>query len=112
MTSEPRTIDDLDRRIVERLRVDGRETNRSLAAALDVNEATIASRLRRLEAANVVHVVALTDMHRLGFSYFAFAMIAVADRPIAEVAQEIAQIPQTISSNMHSGRYDVICGVL
>lgn len=112
MTTEPRAIDDLDRGIVERLRVDGRETNRSLAAALDVNEATIATRLRRLEADNVVHVVALTDMHRLGFAYFAFAMIAVADRPIAEVAKEIATIPQTISVNMHSGRYDVICGVL
>lgn len=112
MTADPRAIDELDRGIVERLRVDGRETNRSLAAALDVNEATIATRLRRLEATNVVHVVALTDMHRLGFAYFAFAMIAVSDRPIADVAREIAMVPQTISVNMNSGRYDVICGVL
>jgi DNA-binding Lrp family transcriptional regulator len=31
MPGEPPNIDDLDRKIVERLRVDGRETNRSLA---------------------------------------------------------------------------------
>lgn len=108
----PAPIDELDRSIVERLRQDGRETNRSLAAALGVNEATIAARLRRLEAANVMHVVALTDMQRLGFPEFAFALISVGGRPVVEVAAEIATVPQTIFVNVHSGRYDVICGVL
>lgn len=106
------TTDELDRAIVERLRVDGRETNRSLAAALGVNEATIAARLRRLEAGDVVHVVALADMHRAGFPYFAFAMITTADHPVAQVAQQIAAVPQTIFVNLHTGRYDVIAGVL
>jgi DNA-binding Lrp family transcriptional regulator len=112
MAQDARAIDELDRSIVERLRVDGRETNRSLATALEVNEATIAARLKRLEAGNVVHVVALTDMHRLGFPYFAFAMITASDRPIAQVAADVATIPQTIFVNVHTGRYDVVCGVL
>jgi DNA-binding Lrp family transcriptional regulator len=112
MPGDPPNIDDLDRKIVERLRVDGRETNRSLAGTLGVNEATIASRLRRLEAARVIHVVALTDMYRLGFAYFAFAMITVGDRPVMEVAVEVAHIPQTISVNVHTGRYDIVCAVL
>lgn len=112
MSAASSPIDALDRAIVERLRVDGRETNRSLAAALDVNEATIAARLRRLEAAKVVHVVALTDLHRLGFRYLALAMIRAADRPVAEVAGDVAAIPQAISVNLHTGRYDVICAVL
>jgi DNA-binding Lrp family transcriptional regulator len=105
-------IDDLDRQIVERLRVDGRETNRSLAAALGVSEATIASRLRRLEAADVVRVVALTDIQRLGYQEFAFAMVTVAGRPITDVAVDVAQVPQTISVNVHTGRYDLIVAVL
>ena len=67
MSADAPPIDELDRSIVERLRLDGRETNRSLAAALGVNEATIATRLRRLETNNVMHVVALTDIERLGF---------------------------------------------
>lgn len=112
MTAEPHEIDDLDRLIVDRLRVDGRDTNRSLAAALGVNEATIASRLRRMESARLVHVVALTDMHRAGFPYFAFAMVTVRARPVMDVAAGLAQIPQTISVNVHTGRYDIICGLL
>jgi DNA-binding Lrp family transcriptional regulator len=112
MSTEARAIDELDRSIVERLRRDGRETNRSLATALGVNEATIATRLRRLETNNVMHVVALTDMQRLGFPFFAFVMITVAGRPILAVAAEIAAVPQTIFVNVHCGRFDVICGVL
>jgi DNA-binding Lrp family transcriptional regulator len=112
MTNGVRVIDDLDRKIVERLRVDGRETNRSVAAALEVNEATIASRLRRLENADVVHVVALTDIHRLGFEFFAFAMITVSGRPVCDVGVDIAHVPQTIAVNVHTGRYDLICAVL
>ncbi len=112
MSTEPRAIDELDRSIVERLRIDGRETNRSIAAALDVGEATIATRLKRLETANVVHVVALTDLHRLGFASFALAMVSTADRPVHDVARELAEVPQTISVNVHTGRYDAICGVL
>jgi DNA-binding Lrp family transcriptional regulator len=112
MADDTPTTDELDRSIVERLRVDGRETNRSLAAALGVNEATIAARLRRLEAGHVVHVVALMDMYRAGFPYFAFAMITTSDRPVAAVAQEIAAVGQTIFVNLHTGRYDIIAGVL
>lgn len=112
VADDVRSIDDLDRKIVDRLRVDGRETNRSLAGALGVNEATIASRLRRLEAASMVHVVALTDIHRLGFEYFAFAMITVSGRPFGAIAADLAQIPQTISVNIHTGRYDIACAVL
>lgn len=112
MTSYPPAIDDLDRGIVERLRRDGRETNRSMAGAFGVSEATIATRLRRLEGHNVVHVVALTDMDRLGFPYLAIGMVSVEARPVSQVAAEIAAIPQTILVNLHTGRYGISCAVL
>jgi DNA-binding Lrp family transcriptional regulator len=112
VTSYPPAIDDLDRGIVERLRRDGRETNRSIASVFGVSEATIAARLRRLEAHNVVRVVALTDMHRLGFPYLAIGMVSVEARLVSQVAAEIAAIPQTILVNLHTGRYGIICAVL
>ncbi|ABW12357.1 transcriptional regulator, AsnC family [Parafrankia sp. EAN1pec] len=110
--TEPLEIDDLDRGIVERLRVDGRDTNRSIASSLGVGEATVAARLRRLEAANAVHVVALTDMHRMGLEWFAFLLIRVSGRPVLEVASDLSAIDQAIFVNIHSGRFDMICGVL
>lgn len=112
METADRMIDDLDRGLVERLRVDGRETNRSLAKALGVNEATVAARLRRLEAADVIHVVALTDMAGFGKDFFAFALISVDDRSPLEVGAELAQIPDLISLTVTTGRFDLFAGVL
>jgi DNA-binding Lrp family transcriptional regulator len=106
------SIDDLDRALVERLRIDGRESNRSLASALGVNEATVANRLRRLEAASIMRVVALTDMEAFGHSYLVFAKLRVASRSIMAVAQELSSLPEVISVTVSTGRYDVVATVL
>jgi DNA-binding Lrp family transcriptional regulator len=112
MTSLTLAVDDLDRSIAELLRGDGRKTNRSMAIAFGVSEATVAARLRRLEANKVMRVVALTDMRRLGFEYLAIGMVSVNSRLVSEVAAEIAAIPQTFFVNIPIGRYGIICGVL
>jgi DNA-binding Lrp family transcriptional regulator len=112
MGTPERTIDDLDRGLVERLRVDGRATNRALAEALGVNEATVASRLRRLEADDVIHVVALTDMEGFGKELFAFALIRVDGRSPFDVGTDVAQIPEVISLTVTTGRSDLVAGVL
>jgi Lrp/AsnC family transcriptional regulator for asnA, asnC and gidA len=108
VSSDPPAIDDLDRRIVERLRVDGREPNSSLAKALKVNQATIASRLRRLDATRAMRVVTVTDIAGFGFAYFALAFITVADRSSALVGRDIAQIPDVVTVAGTTGRYDLI----
>jgi DNA-binding Lrp family transcriptional regulator len=106
------TIDDLDRALVERLRHDGRESNRSLATALGVNEATIANRLRRLEANSIMRVVALTDMEAFGHEYLVFVKLRVGSRSIMTVGEELARLPETISVTVSTGRFDVIATVL
>ena len=59
-------LDELDLALVEALRRDGRAGNRSLGAELGVNEVTVANRIRRLSAASVIRVVALTDIEAFG----------------------------------------------
>lgn len=105
-------IDELDRALVERLRHDGRESNRSLAAALGVNEATVASRLRRMEGASIMRVVALTDIEAFGYDHLAFAKLRVRDRPVPEVGAELAELPESISVTITTGRFDLIVALL
>lgn len=112
MRMEPATIDDLDRALVERLRADGRESNRSLATALGVNEITVASRLRRLETASIMRVVALTDMEAFGHRYLVFAKLRAGSRSVTDVAEELARVPEAISVTVTTGRTDVIATVL
>jgi DNA-binding Lrp family transcriptional regulator len=106
------SIDDIDRALVERLRTDGRENNRSLAAALGVNEATVANRLRRLEANAIMRVVALTDMEAFGYRYMAFAKLRVSSRLIMAVGDKLARLPEIISVTVSTGRFDVIATLL
>jgi DNA-binding Lrp family transcriptional regulator len=97
---------------VERLRIDGRESNRSLATALAVNESTVANRLRRLESSSIMRVVALTDMEAFGHRYMVFAKLRVASHSIEAVGHELARLPEIISVTVSTGRFDVIATVL
>lgn len=112
MNDDATPVDDLDRRLLERLRTDGREGNRSLARGLNVSEATIASHLRRLESGGMMRVVALTDIEAFGYEHMAFVLITVTGRPVPEVAREIAAVPETLSVTIATGRFHIIATLL
>jgi DNA-binding Lrp family transcriptional regulator len=105
-------LDHLDRALIEQLRLDGRKGNRSLATELNVNEVTVATRLRRLEEAGALRVVAITDMRLFGHREFAFAMINVSGRSVFSVAAEVAELSEAIGVTICTGRYDIIVAML
>jgi DNA-binding Lrp family transcriptional regulator len=105
-------IDDLDRRLTERLWIDGRESTRSLARALEVSEATVATRLRRLERDGAMRVVAVTDFERFGYPVLGFVAVSVAGRSAADVAHDIARVPVVISVSVTIGTHPVMAVVL
>lgn len=108
----PVELDDLDRALIEHLRADGREGNRSLGAKLNVNEVTVASRLRRLEESGVMRVAAITDIRLFGHREFAFAMINVGGRSVYDVAADLAKLPEAIAVTVSTGRFDIIVAIL
>jgi DNA-binding Lrp family transcriptional regulator len=107
-----RQIDDLDRAIVARLRVDGRESNRSLARGLGISEATVATRLRHMEAEHMMRVVALTDIEALGYPFLAVVHLRVANRPVIDVGEDVAALAETIATSVTSGPFGVIAAVV
>jgi DNA-binding Lrp family transcriptional regulator len=111
---EPNSVelDELDRRLIALLRVDGRDGNRSLGVQLGVNEVTVAARLRRLEEAGAMRVVAITDINLFGHREFAFAMINVGGRSVYDVADDLAEIPEAIAVTVCTGRFDIIVPLL
>ncbi|UGT55096.1 Lrp/AsnC family transcriptional regulator [Nocardia asteroides] len=105
-------LDDLDRALVRRLRVDGRESNRSLATALEIGEVNVAGRLRRMAEANIMRIVAVADIQLFGHREFAFALISVSGRPAFDVAEDVARIPEVQSATVCTGQCDIIATVL
>jgi DNA-binding Lrp family transcriptional regulator len=58
--------DDLDRAIIGALQRDARTSNRAIGAELDVSEATIRARVRRMEADGAIRIQAVSDVVHFG----------------------------------------------
>jgi Lrp/AsnC family transcriptional regulator for asnA, asnC and gidA len=105
-------LDDVDRALVARLQQDGREGNRSLAAALGANEVTIANRLKRLEDAGIMRVVAVVDMAAFGRTELVLLLIRAVGRPVADVAKDIAELDDVSAVTITTGRFDIVVTLL
>lgn len=88
----PSRPDDLDRRILASLRADPRQTNKALGAEMSVSEVTIAARIRALESAGLMKIMAQRDFRTAGFHVLAHVSVSVAGRSIDSVAQDLGRI--------------------
>ena len=100
-------VDDIDERIITAMRQDGRISNRDLAKIVGVNEATVRSRVRRLELANNLRVVAIRDLGAMGYGYLSAVGVQVKGRSVIEVGEDLAKIPQVMTVNATIGAYDI-----
>ena len=62
--SDDFSIDDIDRAIVDQLRLNGRATNQQIANVLGLTAATVSARIRRMEDADKLRVVAVMGTQR------------------------------------------------
>jgi Lrp/AsnC family transcriptional regulator for asnA, asnC and gidA len=101
-----RRIDALDRRIIEALQANGRDSFRRIAAGLGVSEATVRARYTRLSADDILQVVAVTNPLGLGFEQ-ALVGVKVAGPP-QPVADQIATWPEADYVIVTAGQYDLV----
>jgi Lrp/AsnC family transcriptional regulator for asnA, asnC and gidA len=108
--AQTRRVDDLDRRIIEALQENGRESFRRVAARLGVSEATVRSRYARLRNDGVLQVVAVTNALGLGFEQ---ALVGVkTSGPPDAVADEIARWPEADYVVVTAGQFDLVVEVV
>jgi Lrp/AsnC family transcriptional regulator, leucine-responsive regulatory protein len=100
-------IDETDRQIVAELRKNGRATNQQIAERLGLTATTVSSRIRRLEDANQLRVVAVSDFAAHGYDVLIQIAIEVDNRPASEVAQELAAFDEVFAVHIVTGRYDI-----
>jgi DNA-binding Lrp family transcriptional regulator len=100
-------MDDLDRRIVHALAVDGRAPLSRIAAALDTSDRTVAHRYRRLRAAGL-RVVGLVNGPRLGWSDW-LVRLRCAPATATAVATALARRDDTTWVGLASGGTEITC---
>lgn len=100
-------FDATDRSIVEQLRGNGRATNQQIAETLGLTATTVSSRIKRMEEANQLRVVAVSDFSAHGFNFLLRVAVEVDGRPASEVAHELVQFPEVFATHLVTGRYDI-----
>jgi len=101
-------LDDIDRQIIKFLAENGRTSNREIARRLNLTEGTIRTRIKRLEADEVVRVAAVVNVARLPKAVIVFLRIEVAPHfLVSDVMKNVAELPDTTIVASLIGRADV-----
>ena len=105
-----RRVDELDRRIIEALQLNGRESFRGIAARVGASEATVRARYSRLTSEGILQVVGVTNPLGLGFEQ---ALVGVkTSGPPSTVADEISRWPEADYVVVTAGQFDVVVEVV
>lgn len=103
------SLDEVDRRIVEVLRRDGRAQSTSIGEELGLSGNLVANRIRAMDAAGVMRVVAVSDFRIHGYRMLARIRLQISGRAPVDVAHELAERDDVLSVHITSGRYPVSC---
>jgi len=106
------SLDDVDWKIIEALRLDGRTPLSQIAEQLGVSPGMIRLRYNRLVETGFLKVVAITNPLRMGFDAMAMIGIRVDGNKLMEVAKKIASFDEVVYLVIVSGSYDILVEVL
>ena len=105
-------LDSTDFQIVDLLVNDGRLSNRAIAAATNLTEATVASRLKNLIQNDLLGVTCLIDWKTAGYQIDMWICANVNSRPLRLILWDLGQIESVRSAHTVFGRYDLIIHAL
>jgi Lrp/AsnC family transcriptional regulator for asnA, asnC and gidA len=105
--TRPRSLDGVDRGIIEALQENGRESFRRIAARVGVAEATVRTRYARLVDDEILQVTGVTNPLGLGFDAMAMLGVNTSGAP-QPVADEIGAWEEATYVVVTAGRFDVL----
>jgi Lrp/AsnC family transcriptional regulator, regulator for asnA, asnC and gidA len=109
--ARPRSLDHVDRGIIEALQANGRASFRGVASQIGVAEGTVRSHYGRLVEDGILQVTAVTNPLGLGFDAMAVIGIRTAGSP-ETVADEISSWEESSYVVVTAGRFDVLVEVV
>jgi Lrp/AsnC family leucine-responsive transcriptional regulator len=112
---EPVELDELDRKIIAVLRVDGRITVTDLAKTVGMSKTPCQVRLRRLVENGVIRGFrAVVDPASLGLDHVAFAEVKLSDTretALTEFNRAVRRIPEVEECHMIASSFDYLLKV-
>jgi DNA-binding Lrp family transcriptional regulator len=97
----------LDRSIIDLLKKDGRTSNQKIADRLDVTTSMVATRIRRMEQAKAMKVVAVSDFSAFDYNVLLPIGVDVKGRRANDVARDLAKLSEVAVVQLVSGKHDI-----
>jgi len=91
---------------------EGKQSFKKIADKLDITENTVRSRVNRLQDEGVLEICGLVDPEKLPGHRTVIIGIKLTEMNLVEKGQEISRLKGVISTNVVTGRYDLIITVL
>ena len=107
MTDQKFEFSDLDRSIIAILKKDGRTSNQKIADLLSVTTSMVATRIRRMEQAKAMKVVAVSDFSAFDYNVLLPIGVDVKGRRANDVAADLAKLEEVAVVQLVSGRHDI-----
>lgn len=100
-------IDRIDAGIIRMLQKDGRISNTEISKKLNISEATVRGRLKRLIEGGYIQIVAVSNPLKLGFNITGDLYIHVEMKKIEKVIEELRKIKELWYIVMTTGNTDI-----
>lgn len=114
-TTGKKELDRSDREILRQLQLDGRISNRELAARVHLSPPACHARLRRLEAEGYIRGYhAVLDRRKLGLDNLCYIELGLAvhqQQRIQEILTSIVALPEVLECYHLTGEYDYLLKV-
>ena len=98
---------ELDKDIIGILKKDGRTSNQKIADMLGVTTSMIATRIRRMEQAKAMKVVAVSDFSAFDYNVLLPVGVNVKGRRANDVAADLARLDEVSVVHLVSGKHDI-----
>jgi Lrp/AsnC family transcriptional regulator for asnA, asnC and gidA len=107
LSPELRELDELDRKLISVLKIDGRESLATIGTQIGLTGDSVKDRLDRLTAEGVIKVTCSVDPRVLGFNSIALMGVKVTGSA-EQIASELTSIPEFDFVCCVSGEYDIL----
>ena len=103
----------LNREIVKLLQNDGRRPYKEMATALGVSEGTVRNRVKSMQKAGALRIVALVDPTEVRYQADAIIGVKVAsNHSVDQVAKRLGKSPDVVYILWVTGRYDLLVEIV
>lgn len=104
-------MDEVDRKIIDILQLDGRASNARIARQVGVSEGTVRRRLHRLTQDNVVKIIAVPNLDKMGYTTAALIGLQTAPGQLDAVADAVSSMQEVHYVAITTGAFDLFAWV-